>query len=166
MEEIKPGPFPLSSSRASMSARCVSGVIDLAVSYGTSIVLGIAVALVRPIPSDGVIGLQRYVGSALAVMCLLGVIVSFFIWPVAVGRATVGQKIVGIRIMRWRSDNGVGFGLSILRLILASGSIPITLIMAMREMINPTCDVKVSTWYDNLTKTCVVLDPGDNGSRL
>ncbi len=129
--------------------RLAAGFIDLVLVYAIALLVGVLVAVLRPIDPAFPHSLQLAVAYFLLFVAIGGPVVGLLILPKCLGRSTVGQFVMRVRTVQYPSLDKIGLLISFLVTTFAVINIPLTILLSL-------IDEGSRLWYDRLTGTAVV----------
>lgn len=139
----------------SIGRRVLGGAVDAVLWYLLALVMGIVVAVVRPVRSGMSPLVQDLVSWTTAIIGFGIPVLALVIDPLRCGKQTIGQQVVGIRVLRHPSLEPLGVILACSYVALAVVSIPLTVVLLLASVMGLRCSTK-RTWYDRLTGTVMV----------
>lgn len=141
---------------ASPAIRLIAGFVDIAAFYLGTLIIGIAVAYVRPVRS-WMGPLDQDIISWSAVVCTFGLpAAGVFVLPTSLGAQTPGQYLASIRSARYSSREPLGLFRAVLLLFLSVLNAPILLVLGLADFTDLHARQR-RLWHDRLTGTVVML---------
>lgn len=143
-----------SATITTLGRRVLAGFIDTATVYALALVIGIVVAIFRPIrlgmpPSVRMILGCVIVGIGFGLPSLI-----ICVLPTAYGQSTLGQRLVGVRSVRYPGLQAVGLLRSGVLLLISLIYAPATFILACINLNRMQYAPRL--WYERMLGTAVV----------